>query len=198
MKKRITAILLASFMVFGVAGCGKKDDTASTTGAAATTAATEESLSVGAEVEQFINVDLASISAERDQAVGLYNKYFTEAGSIDSEEWLRSLEYDALTAFDSYLSKLSALEYTTPEVQSLKNTYLQSAQFQRDAIADVVNGIKNDDATLFASAEEKIAQSETYFKSYEDSLKTICTNNNIKINHKGTQNRKYSVTFGKR
>ena len=177
MKKKVITFLLAAFMMFSFAACGDKKEEA-TSG----TSASEDSISVGAEVEKFINVDLPSISSDRDKAVGLYNKYFKEAGSIDSEEWLRSLEYDALVAFDSYLTKLNALEYTTPEVQSLKNTYLQSAQYQRDAIQDVVNAIKNDQVELFTSAEEKIAQSETYFKTYEDSLKTICNNNNVQIN----------------
>ena len=177
MKKRITAFLLASMMILGVSACGKKEEEATTTASIS-----DETLSVGAEVEQFINVDLPSISSERDKAVELYNKYFNEPGSIDSEEWLRSLEYDALASYDSYLNKLGALNYTTPEVQSLKNTYLQSSQYQRAAIQDVVNGIKNDDASLFTSAEQNIAQSETYFKSYEDSLQSICSSNNIKIN----------------
>ncbi len=188
MKKRIIAVLLASFMVFGAAACGKKDEEGNTNVGisgqenVSGNSGTSESLSVGAEVEQFINVDLPSISGSRDKAISLYNKYFEESGSIDSEEWLRSLEYDALASFDTYLTKLSAFEYTTPEVQSLKNSYLQSAQLQRDAIQDVVNGIKNDDAALFTSAEQKIAESETYYKSYTDSLQSICANNNIKIN----------------
>ena len=182
MKKRVLAVLLTSVMLFGIAACGKKEPgTTATIGISASDNVSGESLSVGAEVEQFVNVDIPSISGGRETAVGLYNKYF-EGGIMDSEEWLRSLEYEALPLYDTYLTKLAEFEYTTPEVQNLKNTFLQSSQLQRDAIQDVVNGIKNNDSELLTSAEDKINQSEELYKSYEESLQSICSSNNIKIN----------------
>ena len=177
MKKKFLAFFMAATMIFGVTACGEPKDVENQT-----EAATEAGVTVGSEVEKFINVDLPSISADRDKAVGLYNDYFKNPGSLDSEEWLRALKNDGLSSFDQYLEKLKNFEYSTPEVKSLQSTYLQSAQYQRDAIGYVVSGIEEGDDTMFDKAEESIAQSETYFSTYEDSLKTICQDNHIIIN----------------
>ena len=174
MKKKLLVVCMTFAMMFSFGGCGKKDETP-----VSTEAKTEAGITVGAEVEQFVNRDLPSITSERDKAVRLYQAYFEK--SMDSEQWLSSLENDAITSYDSYLEKLKAFEYTTPEVQGLQSTYLQSAQLQRDAIQDVIDGIKNSDATYFDSAESKIEQSETYMATYKNDLKTICADNNITI-----------------
>ena len=101
---------------------------------------------------------------------------------MDSEQWLSSLENDAITSYDSYLEKLKGFEYTTAEVQNLQSQYLQSAQLQRDAIQDVIDGIKNSDVAYFDSAEEKIQQSEEALSAYKSSLRSVCESNGITIN----------------
>ena len=66
MKKRILALVLATAMVFGVVGCGKKKDKEEATGA-----------SVQEEIVKLVNEDLPGIAADRDNAVSIYNDYFT-------------------------------------------------------------------------------------------------------------------------
>ena len=178
MKKRLLAFMMAAVLAFAVTACGEPKDVENPTEAASG----ESEVTVGSEVEKFINVDLPSISADREKAVSLYNDYFKNPGSLDSEEWLRALKNDGLYYFDQYLENLNKFEYTTAEVKSLQSTYLQSAQYQRDAIGYVVSGIEEADDTMFDKAEESIAQSETYFSTYEDLLKTVCQDNNITIN----------------
>lgn len=170
--------MMAAVLAFAVTACGEPKDVENPTEAASG----ESEVTVGSEVEKFINVDLPSISADREKAVSLYNDYFKNPGSLDSEEWLRALKNDGLYYFDQYLENLNKFEYTTAEVKSLQSTYLQSAQYQRDAIGYVVSGIEEGDDTMFDKAEESIAQSETYFSTYEDLLKTVCQDNNITIN----------------
>ena len=172
MKKKLLVVCMTVAMMFSFAGCGKKEQTETET-------VTEAGITVGAEVEQFINRDLPSIASDRDKAVRLYKAYFEK--NMDSEQWLGSLENEAITSYDSYLEKLRAFEYTTSEVQNLQNQYIQSAELQRNAIQDVIDGIKNSDSSYFDSAEEKIEQSETYMAQYKDSLKTVCADNGITI-----------------
>jgi hypothetical protein len=173
MKKKLLVVCMAFTMMFSFTACGKQETTE-------TEAATEAGVTVGAEVEQFVNRDLPSISSERDKAVRLYKAYFEK--SMDSEQWLSSLENDAITSYDSYLEKLKGFEYTTAEVQNLQSQYLQSAQLQRDAIQDVIDGIKNSDVAYFDSAEEKIQQSEEALSAYKSSLRSVCESNGITIN----------------
>ena len=76
MKKRILALVLATAMIFSVVGCGKKKDKDEATGA-----------SVQEEIVKLVNEDLPGIAADRDNAVSIYNEYFKDSSSQDSESW---------------------------------------------------------------------------------------------------------------
>ena len=136
---------------------------------------------IASEIERLVNSDIPSISEERDKAVEIYNAYFLPDSQIDSEAWLKQLEETAITSYDSYLQKLGDFTYESPEAESLRNTFLTSSRYQRDAIMDVINGVRNMDSTCFDSANEKLAQSKTYLSAFQDSLKTICNEYNIEI-----------------
>ena len=90
MKKKLLVVCMAFTMMFSFTACGKQETTE-------TEAATEAGVTVGAEVEQFINRDLPSISSERDKAVRLYKAYFDSA-----EEKIQQSE-EALSAYKSSL-----------------------------------------------------------------------------------------------
>ena len=141
MKKKLLVVCMAFTMMFSFTACGKQETTE-------TEAATEAGVTVGAEVEQFVNRDLPSISSERDKAVRLYKAYFEK--SMDSEQWLSSLENDAITSYDSYLEKLKGFEYTTAEVQNLQSQYLQRRRM-RFVILHLNNSAWNSPTILWSS-----------------------------------------------
>lgn len=170
MKKRILALVLATAMVFGVVGCGKKKDKEEATGA-----------SVQEEIVKLVNEDLPGIAADRDNAVSIYNDYFKDSSSQDSESWRTKLESEALTSYDTYLANLDALTYENSEVQNLKDLFAKSASSQRDAIQCVVDAINNLDSAKLGDASQCIDDSETYLKMYEDELKRLCETYNIEI-----------------
>lgn len=170
MKKRILALVLATAMIFGVVGCGKKKDKEEATGA-----------SVQEEIVKLVNEDLPGIAADRDNAVSIYNDYFKDSSSQDSESWRTKLESEALTSYDTYLANLDALTYENSEVQNLKDLFAKSASSQRDAIQCVVDAINNLDSAKLGEASQCIDDSETYLKMYEDELKRLCETYNIEI-----------------
>ena len=170
MKKRILALVLATAMIFSVVGCGKKKDKDEATGA-----------SVQEEIVKLVNEDLPGIAADRDNAVSIYNDYFKDSSSQDSESWKTKLESEALTSYDTYLANLDALTYENAEVQNLKDLFAKSASSQRDAIQCVVDAINNLDSAKLGEASQCIADSETYLKMYEDELKRLCETYNIEI-----------------
>ena len=170
MKKRILALVLATAMIFSVVGCGKKKDKDEATGA-----------SVQEEIVKLVNEDLPGIAADRDNAVSIYNEYFKDSSSQDSESWKTKLESEALTSYDTYLANLDALKYENAEVQNLKDLFAKSASSQRDAIQCVVDAINGLDSAKLGDASQCIADSETYLKMYEDELKRVCENYNIEI-----------------
>ncbi len=170
MKKRILALVLATAMIFSVVGCGKKKDKDEATGA-----------SVQEEIVKLVNEDLPGIAADRDNAVSIYNDYFKDSSSQDSESWKTKLESEALTSYDTYLANLDALTYENAEVQNLKDLFAKSASSQRDAIQCVVDAINNLDSAKLGEASQCIDDSETYLKMYEDELKRLCETYNIEI-----------------
>jgi len=176
MKKKIVATVMAVCLAaVTLAGCGKKTDEAGTTEANA-------DVTPQAEIVQMVNTDLPGIASERQSAVSIYNKYFEDGADLDSQTWREQLENDALTSYEAYLEKLSALTYQNAEVQTLKDLYQKSAESQKDAIANVIAAIKAVDATQLDSAQQSINDSKTYLKMYEDSLKDLCTKYGIEIN----------------
>lgn len=70
MKKNVLASVLILSLVLALVGCGKKEDI---------TTEANETASIPQEIVQLVNVDLPSISADRDSAVAEYNSYFAES-----------------------------------------------------------------------------------------------------------------------
>ena len=171
MKKRILALVLATAMIFSVVGCGKKKDKDEATGA-----------SVQEEIVKLVNEDLPGIAADRDNAVSIYNDYFKDSSSQDSESWKTKLESEALTSYDTYLANLDALTYENAEVQNLKDLFAKSASSQRDAIQYVVDAITDLDSTKLDDASQSIKDSKTYLQMYEDELERLCDEYGITIN----------------
>ncbi len=170
MKKKIYAFLLMLATLVIAAGCGKKEE-----------AEVDDSKALKEEIVKFVNEDLPGISAERDAAVEIYNQYFEDGASLDSDTWLASLEQTALVDYETYLQNLDSIEVTTPEVTNLKTLFKQSAQNQYDAMTDVVNALKEADTTLLDSAAEKIAISNDYMRQYEEALQRLCTEQGINV-----------------
>lgn len=160
-----------------ISGCGKKDDEASTEA----TEAASSGLTVQEEVVQMVNVDLPGIASDRNKAVAIYNDYFSNGGSEDSETWRSQLETEALTSYETYLNNLSALSYTNAEVQNLKDLYQKSSEYQRDAIQYVIDGIKDVDTDKLSEAQQAVSDSQTYMKMYENELERICSAYGISI-----------------
>ena len=175
MKKRLLYVTLGLVLAVGVTACGSKGEEGSSV-------VTEQATTVSLqdEILNFVGADLPAIASERDAAVKLYNDYFS-AVDKDSEKWMNTLSQEALPKYDAYLQKLKGLPFTNAEVGELKDLYTASAQYQRDAIQDVVDAIKNADNQLLDSAQKKVDQSKEKLQAYYDKLKKLCEANNISL-----------------
>lgn len=181
MKRKIIALALGMALSFGATACGSE---APATGSPATpqTSTVEAGPTLQQEILTFVGDSLPSIAGDRDRAVLLYNDYFTAAGNEkDSDKWMGTLSQEALPKYDTYLSNLKALKTVNPEVGSLKELYLASAQLQRDAIQLVVDAIKNADSTILDQAQKKVDESKAKLQEYNDMLKTLCEQNSITL-----------------
>ncbi len=171
MNKKILAIVMTALMIFAVCGCGKEEATLEI----------EEGANVQQELVQLINTDLPSISANRDEAVTIYNNYFADGADLDSETWRAQLEDEALVKYDAYLADLDKLMYTNSEVVNLKSLFVKSANSQREAISFVVDAVKDFDTSKLDQAQQSINDSKTYMSMYEDELKNLCAKYNVSI-----------------
>ena len=181
--------LIFLLLCFVLTGCGSKEE--GTTGAAGDTSANTEgqgstssstdAMSLQDEIINLVGTELPRIAPERDEAVALFNAYFSEGSDKNSETWMKTLQDEALPKYDAYLQKLNAIETVHQDVTDLKKLYVESADLQRAAIEDVINAIKNTDTSLLDYARTKVEDSEKKLAEYEDKLRGMCSANNINL-----------------
>jgi hypothetical protein len=168
--KKIYMAVIGLSLVAGLAGCGKKSADESDPYAA-----------IRDEVVSFVNEDLAAISSERDEAVAVYNNYFT-SDNKEPEVFLETLNNDAIPKMQSFVDELTAIETTSDEVTELKNLYLQGSQKQLDAMNKVATAITEESTDYLTEADNDITESKSYFTQYESQLKLLAIDCNITIN----------------
>ena len=173
MKKKLILVMTA-VLCFSMAACGKTEETTEATTEGPSVAAEEAVITSQDEIVQLVNTDLPAIAGDRDSAVAIYNAYYEEGAEIDSETWKTQLIDTAIPTYDAYLEKLRALSYTNGEVQNLLDIYIKSAEYQKEAMQDVVDAITNVDTDMLDAANSAVTDSKTYMKMYEDELTRLC------------------------
>ncbi len=171
MKKKLHIIALTACLVLSMAGCGKKKEEA--------TEASNSALKD--DVVEFVNVELPAIEGDRDNAVAIYNSYFT-SDNVNLEQFSSDLQNTAIPDMETYIANLTNIEVSTDEVKSLKDLYLQSAQKQLDAMNKVAESINEQDPDLLTEADGLIKESEDLIVQYQTQLRTIALDNDITIN----------------
>ena len=184
MKRRSAILLLCLMACFMLAACGSKEEATTTAASASeqvTQGTTEATVTLQQEILSFVGQQLPAIEAERNEAVSLFNSYFTENGEKDSDKWMAILSEQALPKYDSYLEKLNGITVVHEDVASLKKLYVESADLQRAAIEDVINAIRNVDTSLLEYAQKKVDDSHIKLQEYEKKLRDLCMANNINL-----------------
>ncbi len=170
MKKRIFAVLLSVILAFSLSACGK--DKEKTT--------TESENLIQSDIIEFVNVELPAITADRDNAISIYNSYFSSS-DVDKEAFLSDLKNNAIPGMETFITNLQAVEVSTPEVQALKNTYLLATQKQHEAMKMVVLAIEGNTPEYLTQADALIVESQTYMSQYETDLANLATANGITV-----------------
>ena len=173
MMKKLIALMLCFILVISFVGCGKKEE-ASTED---TSVVEDTGVTVEEEIVKFVNTDLPAISAEKDEAIATFNKYFN--GGVDASAWAGELESSALVGLDSFLTNIDDLSYTNAEVNNLKDLYRKSVASERDAVQNVVLAINNVDSDSLGTASQDIADANKYLQMYQDELISLCDKYNI-------------------
>ncbi len=170
MKKKIYVMFMMLVMLFTVVGCGKeKKENVS------------EEVSVQDDIVNFVNVELAGIMTYRDTAIESYNSYFMEE-SVNVSDFLTELEVAAIPNMESFVSELEKIQVETPEVQELKDMYLESANMQLEAMRMVVTAIKEENPDYLAEADILISDAGDIMIQYESKLKLLCIDYDVDIN----------------
>lgn len=168
MKKKIYILSMAIILSVALCGCGKKDKDK------------KDTVSVKDDVVEFVNDELAPIETDRNNAIAIYNSYFTTEDA-DLELFVTNMKDNAIPSMETYISNLTGIEVATDEVTGLKNIYLQSAQKQLDAMKKVVLAIEEQNPEYLTEAETLITEAETGISQYEAQLKLLAEENDIVI-----------------
>lgn len=172
MKKKISILLTGVIMAFSLAACGgdeKKDDKVETGNV------------VQEDLVEFINDELPGIAADKDNALNIYNSYFS-GSDMDNAAFAADLKNNAIPSMETYISNLSAIEVETTEVQEIKQLYLMGVQKQYEAMKMVVNAIENEMPDYLTQAEALIVEAQIYMDDYEAKVAEVAANNQITIN----------------
>ncbi|MBQ8166139.1 MAG: hypothetical protein IJZ96_03785 [Lachnospiraceae bacterium] len=171
-KKRICIILTGAMMACALMACGKDkgEDVVA-----------DEGNVVQEDLVEFINEELPAIAADKNNALSIYNSYFTGI-DIDNDALVADLKNNALPSMETYISNLSAIQVDTPEVEEIKQLYLVGIQKQYEAMKMVVNAVENQMPDYLVQAEALIVEAEIYMTDYEAKVVEVAGNNQITIN----------------
>jgi hypothetical protein len=168
LAKKICVLMAGFSIITGLVGCGKKSED-------------DPYADIREEVVSFVNEDLASISSDRDDAVAIYNDYFT-SDNKEPQVFLDSLNNEAIPKMQTFVDNLTAIETESDEVANLKSLYLQGSQKQLDAMNKVALAITEENTDYLTEADNDISESKSYFTQYESALKLLAIDCNITIN----------------
>jgi len=171
-KKKICIFVTGVMMACTLIACGKDK---------APEAVEEEVNVVQEDLVEFINEELPAIAADKNNALAVYNSYFTGA-DIDNDALVADLKANVLPSMETYITNLSAIQVDTPEVEEIKQMYLVGIQKQYEAMKMVVNAVENQMPDYLVQAEALIVEAEIYMSDYEAKVIEIANNNNITIN----------------
>lgn len=166
MKKKLYMMALVVVLAVLATGCGKKDSKKDV---------------LRNDIVEFVNEELPAIQADRDNAIDIYNSYFT-AENADMDKFLADLKDNALTDMETYIANLSAIEVSTDEVAELKELYLQSSRKQYEAMKLVISAIEGEKPEYLTQADGLIEESRSLLIQYESQLKLLAVDNGITIN----------------
>lgn len=172
MKKKICIMLTGVMMACALVACGKNKTEETSTDTANV---------VQEDLVEFINDELPGIATDKDNALTIYNSYFT-GQSIDNTAFVADLKNNAIPSMETYISNLSAIEVETAEVEEIKQLYLMGVQKQYEAMKMVVNAIENEMPDYLVQAEALIVEAQIYMSDYEAKVVEIASANQITIN----------------
>lgn len=166
MKKKIYAAALTLMLACAFTGCGKKEETVN---------------KVQEEIVTFVNESLPAINSDRENAIAVYNTYFTSEDA-DLQQYLANLNDTAIPDMETYVANVTAIETESEEVTNLKSLYLQSVQKECDAMKMIASAIEEDNVEFLTQAETMMKDAQSYMTQYQSQLKILAIDNDITIN----------------
>ncbi len=166
MKKKIYVAIMTLALACAMVGCGKKDNNDN---------------KVQEDITTFVNDSLPAISEDRDNAIAVYNSYFT-GEDVDIQQYLKDLQDTAIPDMETYITNVTAIETSTDEVAGLKDLYLQSVQKECDAMKMVASAIEEDNVEFLTQADTMMGEATSFMTQYQSQLKVLAIDNDITIN----------------
>ena len=152
MKKRVYIAVVTLALASLFAGCGKK------------------------------SADAAVSVKDHDNAIDIYNAYFTGGSDQGLDAFKTSLQDTAIPAMENCITTISNIEVATDEVKALKDSYLQSVQKECEAMKMVVSAIDGENADYLTQADSLIAEAATLRSDYQTKLQAIANEQGIVVN----------------
>lgn len=167
MKRKIllfTAVILA-FVSF--TACGKEEN--------------DEKKSVKDDFIELIGTEIPEAEKKEIEAMNTYNGYFTEGSEVDTAALLADLENNIIPKYDEFMTSVEAIEVEYDEVLAIKELYYSAMDYQLQALKQVTEALKEEDADYQEEASSLLEQAEEKYAEYLTAVESLASENNITI-----------------
>lgn len=167
MKRKIllfTAVILA-FASF--TACGKEKN--------------DEKKSVKDDFIELIGTEIPEAEKKEIEAMNTYNGYFTEGSEVDTAALLADLENNIIPKYEEFMTSVEAIEVEYDEVLAIKELYYSSMDYQLQALKQVTEALKEEDADYQEEASSLLKQAEEKYAEYLAAVESLASENNITI-----------------
>ncbi len=167
MKRKI---LLFTAMIFALASftaCGKEKN--------------DEEKSIKDDFIELVGTEIPSAEKKEIEAMNTYNGYFTEGSEIDTAALLADLENNIIPKYEEFMTSVEEIEVEYDEVLAIKELYYSAMDYQLQALKQVTEALKEEDADYQEEAASLLGQAEEKYAEYLAAVEGLASENNITI-----------------
>lgn len=167
MKRKI---LLFTAMIVALASftaCGKEKN--------------DEQKSVKDDLIELVGTEIPDAEKKEIEAMNTYNGYFTGKSEVDTAALLADLENTIIPKYEEFMTSVEAIEVEFDEVLAIKELYYSSMDYQLQALRQVAEALKEEDADYQDEAASLLEQAEGKYAEYLAAVESLASENNITI-----------------
>lgn len=167
MKRKILLLTAMIFVIASFTACGKEKK--------------EEQKSVKDDLIELVGTEIPDAEKKEIEAMNTYNGYFAGESEVDTAALLADLENTIIPKYKEFMTSVEAIEVEFDEVTAIKELYYSSMDYQLQALLQVEEALKEEDADYQNEAAALLEQAEGKYAEYLAAVEKLASENNVTI-----------------